>query len=165
MPTLRVLRTPQDCSVEKIDGILHEIIQSKFLNHLQITNHVPINDGNAEWFVNMEDFNYLYGFRIRYKNDKIIFSSAINTWSIWAEHFTSEELAKQIGCKIIEVDSVEDFNEEGELADPEKVKTFLSWLRKRSSEKPEKVAEFYLYEMKKLPPDLRKIEGKINIIL
>lgn len=164
MPTLRVLPVPDNISVEKIDGILHEIIQCKFLNHLQITTRTPNTEESAEWVVNMEDFNYLYGFRVRFKNRKIFFSSGINTWSVWAEHFTSEELAKQLGCKIYEIDSQEK-NDEGNPVCPEQVKTFLSWLRQRSSESAEKITQYYLYEMKRLPPDLRKIEGSISMIL
>ena len=96
----------------------------------------------------------MYGFCISYFNDKIILSHGINTWSLWAQDYILENLAKQLDCEII--------LESGSkmIPNPDGIDNFLSWLRSIClAADSDKISKFYLYQIRRIPPELRNLES------
>ena len=135
------------------DGV-KAIINSKFADKLTIGK----SPGQTKWIVRTRNVSFIYGFSILYENKTIVLAHALNTWSLWAEDYIRESLARNINAKIglkngKQIDP-----------DPEAIGTFLSWLRTVADDQEhEKVSKFYLYQMNRIPSELKSIDTNYSL--
>lgn len=158
--TSRVRENPKSIQLtkpvtpEELEDSIREVIHTKFFDHL-VVSRMP---GEERWLVKTRDTDFMYGFSIKHKASTIVVGHGMNTWSLWMRDYTRENLAQKLGAKILC---------KGALIDPkpEEIHTFLSWLRAMAKdEDQDKVTQFYVYQLEKVPTVLRAMEGSFSLM-